>query len=245
MQTISKMTWVELKLKIREPVGTFFTLIFPLLLLFLFGTIYGNEPTPFLGGRGNVDNSVPGYISIIIGTIALIGLPVTLAEYREQGILRRLRATPLSSTAVLGAQVSAHMVLALLGAALVVGSSFIAYGLMRPSAPIGIIAAIILSCLSFFSVGFLLAGLLPTANSAQAVGMALFFPMMFLSGAGLPQEILPDALVRFSQILPLTHVVNLLRSLWYGTGWDETAVIVLIAMFIISAIVSAKTFRWE
>jgi ABC-2 type transport system permease protein len=239
------MTWVELKLKMREPVGTFFTLIFPLLLLFLFGTIYGNEPTPFLGGRGNVDNSVPGYISIIIGTIALIGLPVTLGEYREQGILRRLRATPLSSTAVLGTQVSVHLVLALFGAALVVASSFIVYGLLRPTAPIAVVAAFILSCLSFFSVGFLLAGLLPTANSAQAVGMALFFPMMFLSGAGLPQEILPDSLVRFSQILPLTHVVNLLRSLWYGNGWDGTAVIVLIAMFIVSALVSAKTFRWE
>ena len=88
MQAVSKMTWIELKLKMREPIGVFFTLVFPLLLLFLFGTIYGNKPTPFLGGRGNVDNSVPGYIGMIIGTIALTGLPVALGEYREQGILR-------------------------------------------------------------------------------------------------------------------------------------------------------------
>lgn len=245
MYAVRKMTWMEMKLKMREPVGTFFTLVFPLLLLFLFGTIYGNEPTPFLGGRGNVDNSVPGYIAMIIGTIALIGLPVTLAEYREQGILRRLQASPLSSTAVLGAQVSVNVVMVLWGAVFVVVSGLVVYGLTLPSAPVAVILAIILSCISFFSVGFLLAGLLPTANAAQAVGMALYFPMLFLSGAGLPQEILPEGLVRFSQILPLTHVVNLLKGLWFGEGWDITAVVVLLAMCAAAAVLSAKTFRWE
>jgi ABC-2 type transport system permease protein len=245
MQAVSKMTWMELKLKMREPVGTFFTLVFPLLLLFLFGTIYGNEPTQFLGGRGNVDNSVPGYIAMVIGTIALIGLPVTLAEYREQGILRRLQASPLSPTAVLGTQVSVNIVMVLFGTGLIVAAALIVYQLLMPAAPVAVLLAIILSCISFFSVGFLLAGLLPTANSAQAVGMALYFPMLFLSGAGMPQEILPDGLVKFSQLLPLTHVVNLLKSLWYGDGWDITAVVVLLIMFMVAALVSAKTFRWE
>lgn len=245
MQAVSKMTWIEMKLKMREPIAVFFTLVFPLLLLFLFGTIYGNEPTPFLGGRGNVDNSVPGYIGMIIATIALTGLPVALGEYRDQGILRRLQATPLSSTAVLGAQVSTYIVLALFGTVLVVLSGMVVYGLAVPSAPFAVLLAIILCCISFFSLGFLLAGVMPTANAAQAAGMALFFPMLFLSGAGLPQEILPESLVNFSQFLPLTHVVNLLKGLWFGEGWDVTAVVVLILMFIIATILSAKTFRWE
>ncbi len=245
MYAVRKMTWMEMKLKMREPIGTFFTLVFPLLLLFLFGTIYGNEPTPFLGGHGNVDNSVPGYIGMIIGTIALIGLPVTLAEYREQGILRRLQASPLSSTAVLGAQVSVNVVMVLLGSVIVIVSGLVTYELVLPSAPVAVLLAIILSSISFFSVGFLLAGLLPTANSAQAVGMALYFPMLFLSGAGLPQEILPDGLVRFSQVLPMTHVVNLLKGLWFGEGWDGTAVVVLLAMCAATTLLSTKTFRWE
>ena len=86
---------------------------------------------------------------------------------------------------------------------------------------------------------------MPTASAAQAAGMALFFPMLFLSGAGLPQEMLPDSLVTFSQFLPLTHVVNLLKGLWFGDGWNITAVVVLVLMFIIATILSAKTFRWE
>jgi len=245
MQALTKMTWIELKLKVREPVGTFFTLVFPLLLLFLFGSIYGNEPTPFLGGRGSVDNSVPGYIAMIIGTTGMIGLPIALSVYREQGILRRLRATPITPGLVLGSQVAVNLLFSLVGATALVVIGALVYDLVLPQAPLGTFLALIISGLSFLSVGFVLASLLPTATSAQAVGMALFFPMMFLSGAGLPQEILPEKLVAFSQYLPLTHVVNLLQGLWYGDGWNLTAVLVLAAMMAVATAVSVRYFRWE
>ena len=95
------------------------------------------------------------------------------------------------------------------------------------------------------SVGFVLASLLPTATSAQAVGMALFFPMLFLSGAGLPQQMLPQKLVDFSRFLPLTHVVNLLQDLWYGNGWNVTALLVLLGLMVVATAVSVRYFRWE
>jgi ABC-2 type transport system permease protein len=245
MKALTKMTWVELKLKLREPVGTFFTLVFPLLLLFLFGSIYGNEPTPFLGGRGNVDNSVPGYIALIIGTTGMIGLPIALAVYRENGILRRFRATPLKPITVLGSQVLVNLAVSMVGMASLVVVGVFVYDLALPAAPLGALLAIIIGGLSFLSVGFVLASLLPTATSAQAVGMALFFPMMFLSGAGLPQQMLPQRLVDFSQYLPLTHVVNLLQDLWYGNGWNMTALLVLVGMTVVATAVSIRYFRWE
>ncbi|MCB8982863.1 MAG: ABC transporter permease [Ardenticatenaceae bacterium] len=245
MHTLSKMTFVELKLKLREPISTFFTLVFPLLLLLLFGSIYGNEPTPFLGGRGNVDVSVPGYIAMIIGTLGIIGLPVALAEYRDQGILRRYRATPLSSSSILSAQVVTNLAIALLGMALIVTAAYFVYDLTLPAAPLAVIVAIVFSGVSFLAMGFLLAGLMPTASAAQAVGMAIFFPMLFLSGAGMPQAILPDAMVKVSQFLPLTYVVNLLQDLWVGKSWNVTAVLVLAGMMIAATAVSTRTFRWE
>ena len=61
LMAFGKFTWIELKLFLREPVGCFFTLLFPPLLLLLFGSIYGNEPTPMFGGRGTVDVSLPAY----------------------------------------------------------------------------------------------------------------------------------------------------------------------------------------
>jgi ABC-2 type transport system permease protein len=245
MKALTKMTWVELKLKLREPVGTFFTLVFPLLLLFLFGSIYGNEPTPFLGGRGSVDNSVPGYIALIIGTTGMIGLPIALSVYREKGVLRRFRATPLKPVTVLGSQVLVNLAVSLVGIIALVVVGFFVYDLTLPAAPLAAFLAIIIGGLSFLSVGFVLASLMPTATSAQAVGLALFFPMMFLSGAGLPQQMLPQNLVDFSRFLPLTHVVNLLQDLWYGTGWNVTALLVLFGVMVVATAVSIRYFRWE
>jgi ABC-2 type transport system permease protein len=245
MKALTKMTWVELKLKLREPVGTFFTLVFPLLLLFLFGSIYGNEPTPFLGGRGNVDNSVPGYIAMIIGTTGMIGLPIALSVYRENGILRRFRATPLTPITVLGVQVLVNLAVSLIGIGFLVMAGIFVYDLTLPAAPLGALLAIIIGGLSFLSVGFVLASLMPTATAAQAVGMALYFPMLFLSGAGLPRQILPDRLVDFSRFLPLTHVVDLLQDLWYGNGWNVTALLVLAGITVVATAVSVRTFRWE
>jgi len=245
MHALTKMTWVELKLKLREPVGTFFTLAFPLLLLFLFGSIYGNDPSPFLDGRGNIDNSVPGYIAMIIGTTGMIGLPVALSVYREQGILRRFRAAPITPSLILGTQVSANLLISLVGILFLVIAGVVVYSLILPVAPVSVFLAIIISGLSFLSVGFVLASLVPTSSAAQAVGMAFYFPMMFLSGAALPQQMLPDGLVEFSRLLPLTYVVNLIQDLWYGDGWNMTALVVLLGMTIVATAVSVRTFRWE
>jgi len=245
MNALIKMTWIEFKLKFREPVGTFFTLVFPLLLLFLFGSIYGNDPSDFLDGQGNVDYSVPGYIAMIIGTTGMIGLPIALSVYREHGILRRFRASPIRPGLVLGSQVAVNLCLSLVGMALLVIAGFFVYDLALPEAAVGVFLAVIISGLSFLSVGFVLASLIPTANAAQAVGMALYFPMLFLSGAGLPQQMLPEKLVAFSQYLPLTHVVNLLQDLWYGNGWNTTALLVLGGMTAVAVVVSTRYFRWE
>jgi ABC-2 type transport system permease protein len=245
MKALTKMTWVELKLKLREPVGTFFTFVFPLLLLFLFGSIYGNEPTPFLGGRGSVDNSVPGYIAMIIGNTGMIGLPIALSLYRENGILRRFRATPLTPITVLGAQVAVNLAVSLIGMVFLVAAGVFLYDLALPAAPLGALLGIIIGGLSFLSVGFVLASLMPTATAAQAAGMALYFPMLFLSGAALPRQILPQTLVDFSRFLPLTYVVDLLQDLWFGNGWNVTALLVLLGIMVAATAVSIRTFRWE
>ncbi|MCG8349272.1 MAG: ABC transporter permease [Chloroflexales bacterium] len=245
MRALLKMTWVEIKLFMREPVAVFFTLAFPLLLLFLFGSIYGNEPSEFLGRRGSVDLSIPGYIALIIGTIGMIGLPVSLASYREQGILRRFRATPLRPATVLGAQVLVQLLVSAIGVILLVLAGWLAFDLQMPSLPISVVIATLLSAFSFFALSFVLAGLLPTTRTAQAVGTALFYPMLFLSGAALPRQLLPDMLVSISQFLPLTHVVTLLQDLWLGQGWNIVSTTVLLGLLLVGCVVSARTFRWD
>jgi len=247
MRGFWKLTLMEIKLFLREPVAAFFTLAFPLMLLFLFGSIYGNEPTPSFGGYGSVDVSVPGHTAMIIATSGLLSLAITMASYREQGILRRLKATPLRPQAILGAQVIVIFLMTALGMALLVVAGKMVYGMRFAGDPLSVLAAFVLSCMSFFALGFVLAGLLPTARTAQIVAMAIFYPMIFLSGAGLPREVLPEGIKRFSQVLPLTHVVTLLRGLWMGEPWGDhlLEVGVLSALLIAGVLISAKTFRYE
>ena len=247
MRGLIKLTLVELKLFLRNPYGAFFTLIFPLMMLFLFGSIYGNEPSPLLGGYGSVDVSVPAYTAMIIATAGLLSLTIQISIYREKGVLRRLKVTPLRPQTILTAQVIVIFLITALGMALLVIDGKIVYGLRFDGNPFDVMAGFVLSRLSFFALGFVCASLIPTARTAQAVAMVLFYPMVFLSGATIPLEILPETIRHYAQILPLTHVVTLLRGLWIGDGWVEhfTEVVILAAILVTGVLVSAKTFRWE
>lgn len=245
MRALTMMTWTELKLFLREPAAFFFTLAFPVMLLLIFGSIFGNEPDPELGGRGSVDVSVPGYAAQVIGTVTLIGLPVTLGAYREYGILRRLRATPISPFVVVGARLLVDGFFTMVGVGLVVVVGRVLYGLALPAAPVAIVAALLLATLCFSAVGFVLAGLLPTARTAQAVGSAIFFPQLFLSGAAIPREIMTGTVREIADRLPLTQVVILVGDLWLGGAWNWTATAVLVGLLAVGTLLAARTFRWE
>lgn len=247
MRALTKYTWIEIKLFLREPIGAFFTLVFPLMMLFLFGTIYGNDPSPYFDGYGTVDVSVPAYTAMIIGTTGIMGLSITMSAYREKGILRRLRATPLRPQVILAAQVVVIFLMTAVGMLMLILAGKLVYDLRFDGNMLSVALAFILGSLSFFSLGFVLASVMPTARTAQVVGMAIFYPMLFLSGAGLPLEMLPDGVRKFSNYLPLTHVVTLLRGLWTGDAWIQhtTEVIVLVSVLVVGVLISAKAFKWE
>jgi ABC-2 type transport system permease protein len=247
MRGFWKLTWIELKLFLRESMAAFFTLAFPLMMLFLFGSIFGNKPTPSFGGFGFVDVAVPAYMGMIIATSGLLSLTISMASYRERGILRRLKATPLRPQTILGAQVIVIFLMTALGMILLVIAGKVVYDLRFNGSPLNVLAAFVLSSLSFFALGFVLAGLLPTPRTAQIVAMVLFYPMIFLSGATIPREVLPEGIRQFAQVLPLSHVVTLLRGLWMGDPWEKhlTEAGVLAVLLIVGVVVSAKTFRWE
>lgn len=247
MNGLWKLTWIEMKLFMREPAAAFFTLVFPLMVLLIFGSIYGNEPTPFFGGYGSVDVSVPAYAGMIIGSSGLIGLTIIMSMYRERGILRRLNATPVRPQIVLGANVIVGFLMTALGMSLLIVVGKLIFGLRFAGNLLSVFAGFTLSSLSFFALGFVLAGLIPTARTAQVVGMVLFYPMLFLSGAAVPLEVLPEKVRQYTSFLPLTQVVKLLRGLWIGESWSQhwTEAGVLAAMLVIGVVVSAKTFRWE
>ncbi|MDO9087356.1 MAG: ABC transporter permease [Anaerolineaceae bacterium] len=247
MKSFIKFTWMETKLFLREPIGAFFTLIFPLMMLFLFGSIYGNEPSELFNGFGTIDISVPAYTAMIIATTGLMGLAITISSYREKGVLRRLRTTPVNAMMILFAQVVVLLIMNLIGMVLLIIAGTFVFQMRFIGNAFNFFMGIIISSLSFFAIGFVLAGLLPSARTTQIVGMVILYPMLFLSGAGFPRELLPETILKLSKFLPLTYVVNLLRGFWIGEGWEKHAVniIVLMGILIVGVTISYFTFKWE
>jgi ABC-2 type transport system permease protein len=247
MKSIWKMTWMEAKLFLREPASAFFTLVFPLIYLFMYGLISGNEPTPMYGGQRTIEAAIPSLAAVIISMTGLMSTTITLATYREKGILRRLRTTPVRPLVVLGAQVIVVFGMTCLGMLLLVAAGSLIYHVHFAGNPLSIMAGFTLASLSFFGLGFILAGSMPSVRSAWVVAMVLLYPMLFLSGAFFAVELLPTAVQKVSAFIPLTYVVNLLRGLWNGEPWGKHLldVGVLTGMLVLGVGLSAKTFRWE
>ncbi len=247
MKAFCRLVWVEFKLYLREPTAAFFALAFPVMFLVLFGSIYGNEPIPMFGGYGTVDVSVPSYTGMIIATTGLTSLSVIVCSYRERGILRRLRTTPVRPMALLAAQAVVLLLITIAGMALLIIVGKLGYGLRFHGNPWALAGALIPSSLSFFAMGFAIAGLAPTVRTAQTVTMVLFYPMLFLSGASIPRELLPGNIQRMSEFLPLTHVVTLLRGAWFGVPLSDfkREIGILFAIAGAAALVPLRWFRWE
>ncbi len=247
ISVIWKMSVIETKLFLREPMAAFFTLAFPLMMLFLFGSIYGNEPEELFGGRGTMDVSVPAYMAMIISTVGLLSIAIHVTSYREKGILRRFRSTPLRPYVILLDTVLVNFAMTLLGTGILIIAAKLIYNLQFEGNAGLFLLAFILSSLSFFSLGFVIASVASTARVAQVAGMVIFYPMLFLSGAAIPIEIMPETIKKVANYLPLTYVVDILQGMWFGEpiSGHLTEVLVLTGTLITGVLISALTFRWE
>ena len=196
-------------------------------------------------GRGLMDVLVPGFVAMVLAEVGLTSLPGLLSSYRERGILRRLAVTPVSPTRLLAAQLLAHLAAATAGAALVVGVGMALFGLNPPRDPARLLAAYLLGALALLAIGSVVAALAPTPRVAEAAGLVVFFPMIFLSGAVVPRESLSDGMRRIGELLPLTPVVDGLRAAWDGSGPGLLTLAALAAILVVATAVAARTFRWE
>ena len=247
MHALRKLVVVQAKLYLREPVGVFFTLLFAPLLLILMGFIFGNDPVPMFGGRGQLDVNVPAYAAIIIGVVGLMTVPIETSSRREASVLRRFRATPLRPLTYIAGDVLVYFTMTILGILLLFLLGRTVYQVQFDGNLLTLMAGVCLSAAAFLTLGYVLASLAPSARVATVVGNVLFVPMMILSGTTLPLEMMPTAVLKVSRFVPLTHVVTLLRGLWFGDSFGDhmIEVAVLGGTLIVGTIIAAWSFRWE
>lgn len=245
---LGTLTWVEVKLFLREPLTVIFTLALPLVSLFILGGVFGNTPDPegaVYRGVGAMDYYVPAYIGLVLASVGLVGLPVHLAGYRERGVLRRFRASSVRAGTVVGSQVAVTLASATAGSLLLIAAARLVYTYHAPQAVAQVVLAFVLGALAFSALGVLLGALLPTARAAQGAGVLLWFVMLFIGGAGPPPEVLTGSMQFLGRLTPLQHVITLLQDPWLGFGWNWTETLVVAGIGVISAAVTLRYFRWE
>ena len=158
----------EAVLYCRDVFSAFFTFAFPVLMLVLFGSIYGNAPTAYFDGLGSIDVSVPAYCAMILAVVGIMAFPLTLAQYKERKIYKRFDATPLGKGAVIAVQGAVSFTMAVLGFLLLFAVGFGVYGL-RVDGSWVLIAALLLLCMaSIFALGFFFTAIAPTESMARA-----------------------------------------------------------------------------
>ena len=241
-----KLAWVETKIFAREPMGFISTLVTPLLAFVVLGRSFGvSAPRP------KVDVDIPFNVAILAAMFIAIGavqsLVAIMAIYREGGILKRLRATPLSPVTILGAHVVVKLALSMVSlTVLMLAGKRIFPGVMEVNV-LSFALALLLGTFSILSLGFILASVVPTARFAQPIGAAVIYPMLALSGLFFPLAELPRGLRAFANILPTTHAVALLQGVWDGSGWGAhwPNVVALLVLFLVYTALASKVFRWE
>jgi len=246
MRTLFKLTWVEIKLFIREPITVVFTLALPMIFLVVMGGVFGNTPkAEIYRGVGAMDYYMPSYYGLVMMAIGTVALPVHLTGYRERGILRRFRASSFSVWSVLGSQFMVSFVITIVGSILVTVLGVVTYHPHMPVNPVQLVAAFVLGTVCFTCFGFFLGAVLPSTRSAQGIGLILFFVMMILGGAGPPPEVLKGAMGIIGDITPLRHVILMLQNPWLGFSWHTSASLITAGITVVAALLAARFFRWE
>ena len=247
METLAKITTFELRLFSRNLINMFFLLVFPALMILLFGGIYGNDPNPLFNGYGTVDISVPAYAGMIISITALMSLPLTLCQYREKKILKRYKATPVEPLSVILSQFLVNILMTIIGMLLLIAIAIVVFDLRFEGNVAAVIAVFLYSTLCLYSLGLLIASLAPNMKAATAIANLVYFPMLFLTGATLPFELLPESMQKIALVLPVTHIVQAMKTVWFGdsilSAWCNP--LVLTAFLVVCAALSLKFFRWE
>lgn len=247
MKVFKTMLKTELKLSLRGMDMFIFAICMPVLVTIILGVIYGNKPA-FPGADFTfMEQSFAAVSTIAICAGGVMGLPLVLSEYRHRKILKRFRVTPISPSMILVVQGVIYALYAIVSLILVYLTAKIFFKFQFRGSWINFLGAYTLVMISMFSIGFMVGGIAKNIKMAGVIASILYFPMLIFSGATLPYEVMPTALQKVADILPLTHGIKLLKSASLNLSIDN-AILTILVVSILAVIcigVSIKLFRWE
>jgi ABC-2 type transport system permease protein len=244
-----RLLWHELKTELllytRSRELAFFTFLLPMIFFVLLGSTYGNDTVDGVKGSRFLEAGMIGYGAI---SIAFAGLAIVLVIRRENGILKRLRATPLPAWVYISSVLAAFLLAFAVEVIGLVVIGRVLFGVAIPDRIGSLVLALLLGAISFCGLGIGVTSLMRSAEGASAVVNAIYLPMSFISGSFFSPRHFPSVLRAIADVLPLTYFLRLVRNVMlHGHEiWTQgTNVAVIAAWGLAGVIVALRSFRWE
>ena len=245
MKRFLKMYQVEQKIFFRSPDVILFNLIMPLVTLILI-TIIAGKKSAADSGLTYLQSAYVALSTVGICCSAFMSIPITIVECRAQGILRRMYCSPCSPARLLACDTICSGVMAILSTLILTIAAVVVFGYRMEGNVFVYLAAWLLTMISMFSIGLMVASLCRTTKSMNVATSLLYFPMLLFSGATIPAEVFPAWFQAIAKLMPLGVGIDLLKSVSMGC-YDRITlpVITLIVITVICGTIAVKTFRWE
>ncbi|MCL0064788.1 ABC transporter permease [Dehalococcoidia bacterium] len=240
-----KLTSTELRLFWREPEALFFTFILPVFFLFLTMEVFipGEAPKAIV-----INYVAPSLMVLIIAGTTIYSVPQTIVHYRKIKFLKRLKGSPVTPVTILASLALSDFIVTVLGIALLAVVAVLVYDASLAGSLLSFLAGFVLAFLSLAAIFLFIPAVARSPRAASAIGMFIYFPVMFFSGVFIPLDMLPDWIARYiSPYLPVTHAVELMQGLWLGIPLLDLTreVLILLGILCLGLVIAARTFRWE
>jgi ABC-2 type transport system permease protein len=240
----------DLRSSLRNPRARFFTFFFPVLLLVIFASVFGHGTTVVDGVRVKLARYyVPGILAVSIINATYSNLVVSIAALRENGVLKRRRATPVPPAVLVGGQAIAALATAAITGTILLVVAKVGYGVgLAPGALVATICTGVLGALAFACVGYAVSALVGSPEAAQPVVQATILPLWFISGVFIPAANLGSTLRSIAAVFPVEHLAAGLHSASvhpaFAGAISGVDLLVLAAWALGAAALAAWRFSW-
>ncbi|MGH2942142.1 MAG: ABC transporter permease [Solirubrobacteraceae bacterium] len=240
----------DLKIFVRSPAALFFTAILPVVFLTLFVSIFGNERAGGdYGGIRIATLQVPGFVALAVVSASFVGLAIGLTSVREDGVLKRVRGTPVPPWIVFAGRIGTAFVSAAIVTAILCAIGAVAFGVDLPTTTLpGLVVTLFVGAAAFCALGIAYTRLIPNEDAAPAMTNAVVLPLYFISGVFVPVSELPETLRRIADVLPVKPFVDALTEVFdprtTGVGVDGPDLLVLAAWGLAGLVLAVRFFEW-
>ncbi len=247
MKTFKTMLKTELKLSLRGMDMFIFAICMPVIVLVVLGVIYGSKPAFDGADYTFIDQSFGAIATIAVCAGGVMGLPLVLSDYRSKLILKQLKVTPVHPVIILAVQVTVYALYAIVSLITLFVIAALFFGFRMQGSILQFILGWMLVMISMFSIGMMVGGIAKNSKIAGVIASALYFPMLIFSGATIPYEVMPAAMQKTVDVLPLTQGIIILKAAVIGLPAGDVIlpIYILTGITIVCSGIAIKFFKWE